>query len=112
MFIYNIYFDVKKGTEQSILDKDTEQNVIELTLSFIDTLKQQSMLSSAQLHQQLDKATFRDLPDFHLQVMFEDEKHMDDCFLYVRQQLLTTYPHSELMNSVTNFKVSFAKSIG
>ena len=89
----------------------SEKKVIELTQEFVETLKQRTLISSAQFTKQYDKATYPDMPDFHLLVAFDSEQHMNDCFNLVRNELLNSYPHSELMKRVTNFKVSFAELI-
>tara|TARA_Y100001956_G_C4116396_1_gene185117 strand:+ start:1684 stop:1998 length:315 start_codon:yes stop_codon:yes gene_type:complete len=103
MNTYNVYFSVAKHNE--------EQDVINLTKEFVNQLNRENLIIDSSFCQVIQPGNFKGLPDYHLAVAFKDKQHMDDSFEYIREVLMNKQPHSLLMRSVKDFKVSFSQTL-
>ena len=101
MDTYNIYFDLKEGIKES--------DVFHLATEFAKALKKEGVIDEFKLNTIEDKGNFPEIPDLHMAVYFKSAAHMDDGFKIVQSKYLNEHPHSELMASVSNFKVSFGQ---
>ena len=103
MIAYNVFYSVKDGIE--------EEKVLKLTLAFIEQLLSHQLIIDASCQKLTNKANFTQMPDFHVSVNFHSHRDMDEVFSFVRTTLMETYPHSELMKSVKEFKVTFTEEL-
>ena len=103
MYYYHIYFSVKAECDKT--------RVISQSQQFIEQLKKSQKIEGGQIRKITHKANFEDMTDYYIEISFIDELHMINTFEYIKEHMMTTYPHNTLMNSVAEFKVSFSSDI-
>ncbi|WP_342607166.1 hypothetical protein [Vibrio tritonius] len=102
MTSYNVFYSIKD-------DVDTHY-VTCLTQEFVQLLSEHDLVESVTCSKLTNKGNFPEMPDFHLAVNFRNQDHMNESFDTVRRTLMNEHPHSELMKSTKEFKVTFSES--
>ncbi len=98
---YTIYFTPKSA--------EIESRVIELAKQFGSLLQDRGLVAQYQLYRLTDSGNFNELPAFSMINLFDSKKHMDDSMSVIGKELLDDPFHAELMRSVKDFKVTFAR---
>ncbi|MGF1756209.1 hypothetical protein L4C33_21800 [Vibrio makurazakiensis] len=101
MKTYNVFYTVKDGVD--------EYRVLRLTHEFAELLLNDKLIESAAVHKVANQGNFEEMPNYHMAVNFRDQRQMDDAFKIIRDRYMVQPPHSELMSSVTEFKVTFTE---
>lgn len=96
---YHVYFTAKEGV--------TESKLVEQVHKFMDSQLAENLATGYQLLRFDNKATFQELPDYHLMVDYRDEQDRGKAFESMKK-FAKSEPHSSLMRMVSDFKVAFS----
>ncbi|HXC01967.1 MAG TPA: DUF6614 family protein [Opitutaceae bacterium] len=100
MISYNVFFTPKAGVE--------EPRVTALAHEFLTKLQTKNKIRGYRILRVTNPASFSDLPQFQAIIDYESQQELDDSMAYMRQaQKIKEGAHGELIELVTNFKVSF-----
>jgi|SRR5579871_3588205 len=104
MISYNIFFTPKGGIE--------DQRIIMLAHEFLKRLQTEKKVLGYRILRVTNPASFPALPQFQAIVDYESQQDLDDSFTFMRQpQKIKEGAHGELIELVTNFKVSFTVDV-
>lgn len=101
MITYSIYFTKKADVD--------EAELLAKAKAFADLLAEQRQIHHYEFIRITNKANFTEMPAFRLEIYFDSQAQMDVCFGLVKQRHMQSPPHSSLMNSVSEFKVTFGE---
>jgi hypothetical protein len=99
MASYHVYFSPKDGVSPPTLVKQVH--------AFMATQVQGNHASSYRLLRMHNKASFENLPDYHLIVDYPSEEDLQQGFSGM-QAHYRNEPHRPLMKMVTDFRVAFS----
>jgi hypothetical protein len=100
MISYNVFFTPRPGVE--------DQRVIASAHEFLEKLQTEKKIRGYRILRVTNPASFPALPQFQAIVDYESQQELDDSFAFMRQpQKIKEGAHGELIELVTNFKVSF-----
>jgi len=104
MVSYNVFFTPNAGIR--------EERVIAVAHAFLQKLQTEKQICSYRILRVTNPASFLALPQFQAIVDFDTQDALDASFAIMRRpQMKETGPHGELMELVTNFKVSFTTDV-
>ncbi|HXB02001.1 MAG TPA: DUF6614 family protein [Opitutaceae bacterium] len=104
MISYNVFFTPRSGIE--------DQRVIALAHEFLAKLKTEKKIRGYRILRVTNPASFSDLPQFQAIIDYESQQELDDSMAFMRQaQKIKEGAHGELIELVTNFKVSFTVDV-
>lgn len=96
---YHVYFSPRADVPKDLLIAQVHQ--------FMATQLTQNRARQYRILEMKNKATFQEIPDFHLIVDYDTEEDLQAAF----QEMKKSYqeePHAPLMNMVSEFKVAFS----
>jgi len=99
MASYHVYFSPKEGVLPETLVKQVH--------AFMATQVEGNFAMGYRILRMNNKASFEDLPDFHLIVDYRSEKDLQKAFEEMKKHYKSE-PHSPLMSMVSDFKVAFS----
>ncbi len=99
MASYHVYFSPKEGVSPDALIKQVHE--------FMATQIQGNFAETYRILRMHNKASFEELPDFHLIVDYPSEEALKDGFGGMKEHYRDE-PHSPLMRMVTDFRVAFS----
>jgi hypothetical protein len=100
MISYNVFFTPRTGIE--------DQRVTALAHEFLTKLQTEKKIRGYRILRVTNPASFSDLPQFQAIIDYDSQQELDDSMAFMRQaQKIEEGAHGELIELVTNFKVSF-----
>ena len=104
MISYNVFFSPRTGID--------EQRVIAAVRRVLDELRVAMKLRNYRILRVTNPASFRELPQFQAIIDYESQEELDDSLRFMRQPgKVHEGAHGELIEFVTEFKVSFTKDV-
>lgn len=100
MTSYHVYFSAKEGV--------TDRELLAQVHHFMESQISDNHAVSYRVLQMTNKASFGDLPDFHLIVDYRSEDDLQLAFRNMKGSYREE-PHSPLMKMVSTFRVAFSK---
>lgn len=101
MNTYNIYFTPKEEVDHD--------HLLELAHRFATFLQGQGLIQSYSLSRVTSPGNFKAMPHYSMAVDFASAQAMEQGFSEIRHSHMHRFPHSELMQSVSDFKVTFSE---
>lgn len=99
MTSYHVYFAAKEGVP--------EEELLDQVHRFMGRQIDDNLAVAYRVLRMTDKASFEDLPDFHLIVDYNSEEERHRAFLQMKQ-CFRDEPHAPLMTMVSTFRVAFS----
>jgi hypothetical protein len=104
MISYNVFFSPKSDVE--------EECVIRLARTFLEKLKAEQKLRGYRVLRVTNPASFPALPRFQAIVDYDSQEELDASFAFMREPpKVKEGSHGELLELVTDFKVSFTADV-
>ncbi|WP_341937291.1 DUF6614 family protein [Marinimicrobium sp. C2-29] len=102
MNTYNVYFTPKEEIDHN--------HLLELAHRFATFLQEQGLIQSYNLSRITSPGNFEAMPQYTMAVSFSSAQAMEQSFSEIRKSHMHRFPHSELMQSVSDFKVTFSEA--
>ena len=99
MASYHVYFSPREGISHEVLVKQVHE--------FMATQVFKNHAESYRVLRMNNKASFKDLPDYHLIVDYPNEEALQKGFSGMKEHYRDV-PHSPLMKMVSDFRVAFS----
>jgi hypothetical protein len=104
MISYNVFFTPRAGV--------ADQRVITAVHELLRKLQAEKKLRGYRVLCVTNPASFQALPQFQAIIDYESQQELDDSLAFMRQpQKVKEGAHGELIELVTNFKVSFTVDV-
>ncbi|WP_206482927.1 DUF6614 family protein [Thalassotalea sp. G2M2-11] len=103
MKTYNLYFELKETASES--------EVLKIASEFANDLQLKGVIDSWAINVLTNAISFTEMLKYHMAIDFKDESHMERGFGEVRSKYMNEEPHSQLMSSVSTFKVTFTERV-
>jgi len=104
MVSYNVFFSPRPGVD--------ERRVIACAHQLLDELRAQGKLHDYRILHVTDPASFDVLPRFQVIADYESQEKLEESLQFMRQPgRVKTDAHGELVELVTDFKVSFTADV-
>ena len=99
MASYHVYFSPKEGISPEVLVKQVHE--------FMATQVHENHAEAYRILRMNNKASFANLPDYHLIVDYPSEEDLQKGFSGMKEHYRDE-PHSPLMEMVSDFRVAFS----